>query len=79
MQKLGKGSAQDNINLGTFENQYFPFPSVKIQQAIVRLLDQLRVETQKLESCYQKKIEDLDALKKSILKKAFTGEFIYSR
>jgi type I restriction enzyme S subunit len=75
LQKLGKGSAQDNINLGTFENKLFPFPkSVMEQQAIVRRLDALRTETQKLEAVYQKKINDLEELKKSILQKAFAGE-----
>lgn len=74
LQKLGKGSAQDNINLGTFENQYFPFPPIKEQQAIVRQLDALRAETQKLEAVYQKKINNLDELKKSILQKVFSGE-----
>ena len=74
LQKLGKGSAQDNINLGTFENQYFPFPTVKEQQTIVRQLDALRAETQKLEAVYQKKIADLEELKKSILQKAFSGQ-----
>src|SRR5690606_24515157 len=74
LQKLGKGSAQDNINFGTFENQYFPFPSLKEQQTIVRQLDALRAETQKLEGVYQKKIDNLEELKKSILQKAFNGE-----
>jgi type I restriction enzyme S subunit len=74
LQKLGKGSAQDNINLGTFENQYFPFPTVKEQENIVCQLDALRAETQKLEGVYQKKIADLEELKKSILQKAFAGE-----
>jgi type I restriction enzyme S subunit len=74
LQKLGKGSAQDNINLGTFENQYFPFPTLKEQQNIVCRLDSLRTETQKIESIYQQKITDLEELKKSILQKAFTGE-----
>jgi type I restriction enzyme S subunit len=74
LQKLGKGSAQDNINLGTFENQFFPFPPLKDQQTIVHQLDALRAETQKLEAVYQQKINDLEELKKSILQKAFSGE-----
>lgn len=36
-------------------------------------LDALRAETQKLEAMYQKKIDDLEVLKKSILQKAFSG------
>jgi type I restriction enzyme S subunit len=51
------------------------FPkSLKEQQTIVRQLDALRAETQKLEAVYQKKIDDLEELKKSILQKAFNGE-----
>ncbi|MBX7042141.1 MAG: restriction endonuclease subunit S [Ignavibacteria bacterium] len=74
LQKLGKGSAQDNINLGTFENQFFPFPKdVSEQHSIVRKLDALRAETTKLETIYRKKIEDLEELKKSILQRAFEG------
>lgn len=48
----------------------WPLPTLKEQQAIVRQLDALRVETQKLETLYQKKIADLEELKKSVLQKA---------
>jgi type I restriction enzyme S subunit len=74
LQSLGKGSAQANINLRTFENELFPFPSVGEQKNIVQKLDDLSVETKKLEAIYQKKINDLEELKKSILQKAFSGE-----
>lgn len=74
IQALGKGSAQANINMGTFKNKLFPFPSVKEQKAIVKKLDALSTETKKLEAIYQQKIEDLEELKKSILQKAFNGE-----
>jgi type I restriction enzyme S subunit len=49
-------------------------PSSKEQQTIVRQLDALRAETHKLEAVYQKKMDDLEELKKSILQKAFAGE-----
>jgi type I restriction enzyme S subunit len=74
IQALGKGSAQANINMGTFENELFPFPSVTEQKAIVQKLDALSAETNKLEAIYQQKINDLEELKKSILQKAFSGE-----
>lgn len=75
LQKLGKGSAQDNLNMGTFETQKFPFPKSLAQQTqIVEKLDKLRAETQKLEAIYKQKIEDLEELKKSILQKAFAGQ-----
>lgn len=51
-----------------------PCPALNEQQTIVRQLDALRAETQKLEAVYRKKIVDLEELKKSILQKAFNGE-----
>jgi type I restriction enzyme S subunit len=74
LQELGKGAAQDNLNMGTFEKKLFPFPPVKIQKEIVQKLDALSVETKKLEAIYQQKINDLEELKKSVLQKAFSGE-----
>lgn len=79
LQALGKGSAQANINMGTFENELFPFPSVKEQKLIVQKLDALSSETKKLETIYQQKFNDLEELKKSILQKAFSGELKTSK
>lgn len=51
------------------------FPSsVAEQQRIVVKLDKLSEETRCIESIYRKKIMALDALKKSILHKAFSGK-----
>lgn len=74
IQALGKGSAQANINLGTFENELFPFPSVAEQKEIVDKLNQLFNECERLENVFLRKIDDLEELKKSILQKAFAGE-----
>ena len=74
LQAQGKGSAQDNINVGTFENQSFPFPSLAAQTEIVETLDSLAEETQRLESLYQRKLAALDELKKSLLHRAFSGQ-----
>jgi len=41
---------------------------------IFQKLDVLSTVTKKLEVIYQKKIDDLEGLKKSILQKAFSGE-----
>jgi type I restriction enzyme, S subunit len=70
----GQGSAQDNINLATFENERFPFPSIDQQRIIVEHLNQLASETQRLEAIYRQKLAALTELKQSILQKAFTGE-----
>ncbi len=74
IKQKGKGSAQDNINLATFEHELFPFPPLKTQKQIVAKLDRLSTATKKLEKIYEQKIADLEELKKSILNKAFAGE-----
>ena len=74
LQAQGKGSAQDNINMGTFKNQTFPFPDVNTQRMIASNLDEMSKEVHKLESVYQCKLEALAELRRSILQKAFTGQ-----
>lgn len=74
LQAEGKGSAQDNINLGTFEKYSFPFPDKIKQDEIVNKLDLMRNNIAKLEQIYEQKLKDLDELKQSILQKAFNGE-----
>lgn len=74
LQALGKGAAQDNLNMGTFENKLFPFPSLNEQKIIVEKLDAINTETKKLEAVYQQKLNDLEELKKGVLQKAFAGK-----
>jgi type I restriction enzyme, S subunit len=73
LQAKGKGSAQANINMGTFEHERFPFPSVGEQQQIVAKLDVLREETRRLADLYEDKASALEALKKSLLNEALSG------
>ena len=68
------GATIKNVSLKSMREFKVPCPPLKEQQTIVRQLDALRAETQKLEAVYQKKIADLEELKKSILQKAFAGE-----
>lgn len=74
IQAKGKGSAQANINMATFEFEKFPIPPLSTQKTIVKKLDAISEETKKLEAVYRKKFAALDELKKSVLKKAFAGE-----
>jgi type I restriction enzyme S subunit len=73
------GAAQKHFNVGAAKNVAFYFPELMEQQIIVRQLDALRTETLRLEALYQKKINDLEELKKSVLQKAFRGELSGSR
>ena len=68
------GAALMQINIGDLRKILTPFPTLNEQQSIVNQLDALRMETQKLEAIYRKKIADLEELKKSLLQKAFSGE-----
>ena len=70
----GKGSAQDNINLGTFENETFPFPDLDVQSRVTKEFDDLAEAVRDLESFYTRKLAALDELKQSLLQQAFSGQ-----
>ena len=68
------GAALMQINIGDLRKVTIPFPPLNKQKKIVSQLDTLSNETKKLENIYQKKLDNLEELKKSILQKAFSGE-----
>ena len=71
----GNGVGIKSLNQGSLSTLIIPYPkTLKEQQTIVLQLDALRAETQKLEAVYQKKLDDLEELKKSVLKREFAGE-----
>ena len=74
LQNLGKGSAQDNINLGTFEKNQFPFPTKKEQEEIVMTIDAISQKCSKVIANAEKTIAECDALKQAVLRRAFNGE-----
>lgn len=51
-----------------------PLPPLREQQHIVKLIKSLSTETQRLASIYEQKVAALEALKKSLLHHAFTGQ-----
>jgi type I restriction enzyme S subunit len=74
LKEKGKGTARDNINLGTFEKQLFPFPTLEGQRQIVAQLNELSSRKGELEDFYTKRLECISELRQSILHKAFSGE-----
>ena len=68
------GAAMPAISFGLIEEIAFPLPPLQEQQNIVRQFNKVSAESQRLEALYQKKIENLEELKKSILQKAFAGD-----
>jgi type I restriction enzyme S subunit len=65
---------QANINGTKLKSYPIPAPSLAEQKAIVAKLDELSEETQRLARLYERKLAALEALKKSLLHQAFTGE-----
>lgn len=69
------GSAQGGFNATKLGELVIPFPkSSKEQISVVAKLDKLTAETQRLARLYERKHAALEALKKSLLHQAFTGE-----
>ena len=69
------GAAQPQLPIKTLVNFTIPVPAnFEDQLALVRKLRAFEPETQRLESLYQQKLNGLDALKKSLLHQAFSGE-----
>ncbi len=65
---------QANINGAKLKGYPIPAPSLQDQKVIVKNLDAIREETQRLESLYQRKLAALDELKQSLLHQAFSGQ-----
>ena len=74
LKEAGKGSARDNINLGTFSDSLFPIPDLKAQLAAIERISEIDRECRRLGKEYAAKLQDLDDLRQSLLQKAFAGE-----
>ena len=68
-----KGAAYVGINIEDLRLLPVSAPEMDEQLEVVRHLEALHQETQRLESIYQQKLAALEALKKSLLHHAFTG------
>lgn len=71
--QLASGSVVKNISGDLVKRAILPIPPLAHQQEIVEKLLEISAETQRLESIYQQKLAALDAVKKSLLDQAFTG------
>jgi len=71
--KIVRGTANPHMGHENFNLTPFNLPKLSQQKSIVAKLDALSAEVKKLEKIYQQKLADLEELKKSVLKKAFSG------
>ena len=78
---LGKivGAAQKHFNITAAKAVMLHVPPMAEQRAIIKMVDSLRDEAQRLGSIYERKLAALDALKKSLLHRAFAGELTASK
>ncbi len=75
METLQKGASYPAVTDKNVKEQIIKFPkSIEKQKQIVSKLDALSAECKRLEEIYQRKLENLEELRKSILQKAFDGE-----
>ena len=68
------GTSIPQLTVPNFKESKLHVPSLSEQEAIVEELDALAEETQRLARLYERKLAALEALKKSLLHQAFTGE-----
>lgn len=68
------GTSIPQLTVPNFKESKLHVPSLLEQEAIVEKLDALSEETQRLARLYERKHAALEALKKSLLHQAFTGE-----
>ena len=69
----GANPTMKKISNGAVRTLPIVVPPIATQRVVVKTLDGLAAETQRLESIYQHKLAALDELKKSLLHQAFTG------
>lgn len=71
---LASKTAQPDITHTIFKAQEIAIPTISEQKTVVKKLESLLVETTKLTKTYEQRLANLEQLKRSTLKMAFSGE-----
>jgi len=74
MMKEAKGTTQKFVGLGYLRGFPINLPPLDTQLQLVKELQELEEETQRLTRLYERKLAALEELKKSLLHQAFNGE-----
>jgi type I restriction enzyme S subunit len=74
LESLASGTTVPIVNKSKFNSVSVVLPPLSIQKAVAAQLSSLREETQHLARIYEQKLTALEALKKSLLHQAFSGE-----
>lgn len=73
---MGKGGAQPNISQGIIKSHPIPLPSIIEQHQIVQHIESRLSVCDKVEETIAENLQKAEALRQSILKKAFAGELL---
>ncbi|OCY15889.1 MAG: hypothetical protein BEV12_00290 [Microcystis aeruginosa CACIAM 03] len=76
IQAFAPATAQKNINLTTLENLIIPFPSLQEQTQIVQEIESRLSICDQLEATLTENLNKAEALRQSILKRAFEGKLV---
>lgn len=68
------GAGTKFLKMGMIQGLEIELPGLDEQQRIVSTIDSVREQTERLASIYERKLSALEALKKSLLHHAFTGQ-----
>ena len=72
-------SGQQVVTTTHLKSIQITLPTIEEQLKMINKIESFKVESYKLESIYEQKLNDLEELKKSILQKAFNGELKTSK
>ena len=73
LEEIAGGAVMPNLSNTALGNFPILLPPIDMQKAVLKEIDALHEETQRLEALYQRKLEALDELKQSLLHQAFCG------
>ena len=76
IEEFAPATAQKNINLNILENLNIPYCSLNEQQIIVQEIETRLSVADKLEETITQSLQQAEALRQSILKKAFEGKLV---
>ncbi len=76
LEQAANGSTMSNLNLSIARNIPIPLPPLAEQKEIVRRVEKLLSNVDKLEAAYKQYSQKLNTLNQSILAKAFRGELV---
>ncbi len=76
VRKKSSGGVQPNLNLGIIKKLQFPLPPIEEQNKIVQEIESRLSVADKMEESITQSLQQAEALRQSILKKAFEGKLV---